>query len=130
MPRITKAIASDLIQYAKSLTITANFWDPNARSAFEFARQMRSPRLKKINPGFECNFNEISTTDAASLVAEYLDGSKWSCTTAGKSAMDLRGEFYSRAADAEDNLDGPLDTGAASSKGKGGAADKGKGGKK
>lgn len=122
MPRVPRFIAQDLIQYAKSISVKANFFDPNARSAFEFARQMSSPKLKKINPGFECQLEITEDEVVPSLKAEFLDGSKWAISTADFSADRLRFEFYQKAAEAEDNSD-LASTEAAGSKG-GKAADK------
>lgn len=123
MSRVPKELAWELIAFAKNLKIWGSFWDPHAKSAFEFGRQMSSRKLKKINAQFECNFIPVEKNEPARLVAEYLDGSKWTTKTAGKSLNDLREEFFLRAGDAEDNLDGP-----ATDAKKG--ADKGKGGKK
>jgi hypothetical protein len=122
MPRIPRMIARDLIVYAKTLTLSGNFFDPRATSAYEFARQMRSPKLKKINPQFDCTLNQISTDDAPSLVAEFADGSKWTTETTDFTCERLRFDFFTRAGDAEDNLDSsPAESsgGKADAKGKG-----------
>ena len=42
--------------------VKANYFDPTAKSAVEFARQMSSPKLQKINSNFACNFIKVSTT--------------------------------------------------------------------
>lgn len=125
MPRVPRLIAQDLIQYAKSINVKANFFDPQSRSAFEFARQMSSPKLKKINPSFECQLELTEDSVTPALKAEFLDGSKWAVDTTAYTADKLRYEFYMKAAEAEDNVD-ITPGGDAGSKG-GKAAEKGKG---
>ncbi len=129
MPRIPRLIAHDLIQYAKSISVKANFFDPNARSAFEFARQMSSPKLKKINPAFDCQLDITEDAGTPTLKAEFLDGSKWAVDTNVFSADQLRYEFYQKAAEAEDNVDLVGGSDLTGSKG-GKAGDKGGKGKK
>lgn len=122
--RITKDVAHKLILYAKRLNVTAHFWDPQAKSAFEFYRQMSSPKLKKINPNFDCSLNVVDELVPPKLTAEFADGSKWESTTAGLTCADLRGTFYTRAADIEDLVDidvaGAVDSAAKKGGGKGG----------
>ncbi len=122
MARVPRFIAADLIQFAKSVKITADYWDPKAKSAFEFYRQMHSRKLKKVNPVFDCSISVVEDSKSpAKLEVEYLDGSKWTTNTDAFTAAQLRYEFYSRAADAEDNVDvsvgGDADGGAAGKKG-------------
>ena len=105
MSRVAKHIALDLIQYCKTLKVTAHFWDPNAKSAYEFARQMSSPKLKKQNPAFECDLTENDRNEPANLVAEFADGSKWSTETFGYTASELRSKFFAKAAIVEDVMD-------------------------
>jgi hypothetical protein len=106
MARVPRFIAADLIQFAKAVKITADYWDPKAKSAFEFYRQMHSRKLKKINPVFDCTINVVEESKIpAKLEVEYLDGSKWSTNTDYLTAAQLRHEFYTRAAEAEDNVD-------------------------
>jgi hypothetical protein len=129
MPRVTKETARKLIHYAKSLKIQAQFTDPNAKSAFEFARQMASPKLKKINPKFEFEFDMTFTNAPASLTAEFADGNKWQTLTAEYTAADLRNMFFSKAEACEDVVEiniGGEDAAAGGKKGDKG----GKGGKK
>jgi hypothetical protein len=105
MARIPRDAARELVIFAKSLKLSANYWDPKGKSAFEFARQMQSPKYKKQNPGFECTFVQTDKMDAPQLAVEFLDGSKWNVSTAGLNVNQLRAEFFTRAADVEDNLD-------------------------
>jgi|Transcript_31078 hypothetical protein len=105
MSRVTKQSARELIAFAKNLKIWGHYWDPKARSAFEFARQMQAPPLKKVNPAFECTLVQSETNEPARLIAEFLDGSKWETKTGEFSLKDLRAEFFAKAADAEDNAD-------------------------
>ena len=115
MVRVPKHIAAELIQYVKKVEFVANFWDPNSKSAFEFARQMSSPKLKKINPSLEVSLSKVNTDTAPSLAVEFIDGSKWSTLTTGLHATDLRGELYERAADAEDKVGDTKDGGGGDS---------------
>ena len=126
MPRIPRQIAQDLIQYAKSLNIQGNMFVENHRSAFEFARQMSSPKLKKINPGFDCQLEFSDEPGPPTLRAEFLDGSKWTVDPSTLTADMLRYQFYQKASDAEDNVDIAPAGDAAGSKGSK-AAEKGKG---
>ena len=59
MSRISKHAASKLILYVKQLDVKARFWDTQALSAFEFYRQMDSPKLKKLNPQYKCKFEML-----------------------------------------------------------------------
>lgn len=131
MTRVTKDVARRMIYYAKSVKVTANFFDPRARSAFEFGRQMQSPVLKKINPNFTATTNVIEEDLPPRLIAEFADGSKLDMETSDYSANDLRNIFFDQAAGCEDKVDIVVpgddddDEGGAGKKG-----DKGKGGKK
>ena len=128
--RLTKESVRELIMFAKSIKITAHYWDPTANSAYHFGRQMVSKKLQKANPSFQSAFLEMQENKPAMVAAEFLDGSKWETNTAGLSVRELREEFYRRCADAEDNVDVGGDDKGGKAGGKGGAADKGKGGKK
>ena len=104
MPRVPKHIANELIQFVKKVHIKAHFWDPNSRSAFEFARQMSSPNLKKINPSLEVILEKIEELAPPTLHVEFLDGNKWDKPTTGLKATDLRSLLYESASDAEDKV--------------------------
>ena len=105
MARIPRQVAQELIKYVKRLDVKFNYWDEGSRSANEFARQMDSPKLRKINPTFEFSLDLHDKKDPAVVIAEFLDGSKWQQQTAGFKASDLRSEFYSKAAEAEDSIE-------------------------
>ena len=93
MPRLTKALALDLIVFAKKLSVRANYFDRKATSAFEFVRQMNSPNLKKVNPSFEVSFVEdVEFEKPAQLRAEFIDGAVWETETGSFKASDLRNE--------------------------------------
>jgi hypothetical protein len=93
MPRYTKTAALDLIHFVKKLHIRAHYFDQKSTSAFEFARQMGSPHLKKSNPAFDFNFNEDHESEApATLSAEFIDGSKWEIETGNYHCTELRNE--------------------------------------
>ena len=134
--RVPRHVAKELIAYVKSIKVRANYEDPLAKSAFEFGRQMSSPKLVKINSQFECEVS-MHTTPAAPLVeVELLDGSKLVMDTTGKKCADLRSELYEKASEAEEAIErkgGLAAVGGAGDKGgaKGGkAGDKGGGKKK
>jgi hypothetical protein len=108
--RITKETAREFIVFAKSLKISAHYWDPKATSAFAFGRQMVSPKLKKANPSFECSVVQLDNFEPAKLTAEFLDGSKWETPTGDLRMEELRAQFFLKCQDAEDNVDvGPAD---------------------
>jgi hypothetical protein len=105
-PRVVRSISHTLIPFVKSVTVTANFWDPHARSAFEFYRQIDTKKLRKINPKLECKFILVEDeNNIASLKVDFLDGTKWECETKGKTAADLRFDLFTLAGEAEDNCE-------------------------
>jgi hypothetical protein len=110
MPRIPKQVALQLIPFIKRIEIRANYWDPNAVSAFEFARQMMSDRLKKANPTLHVELIRHETKEAPKLHIEFSNGTVWDTDTFPVHAIDLRNEMYIRAEDVEDSLE-DLDSG-------------------
>ena len=123
MPRF---VANELIHFVKRVSIKANFWDPSAKAAFEFGRQMSSPKLVKINSQFECEVSMHTTPEAPLVEVELLDGSKLVMDTRGKKCADLRAELYEKASEAEEAIErkgGLAASGGAAAKG--GAGDKG-----
>jgi hypothetical protein len=126
--RIPRHIAAELIQFVKKVEVKAHYWDPKSTSAFEFARQMSSAKLKKINPSLDVKLDQLEKPGPSELHVEYLDGSKWTTSTYGLSANELRGEFYMRATDAEDKMGGGDKGDAGDAGGKKGGAAGGKGG--
>ncbi len=94
--KLTKEITLDLIQYAKKLNFSANFWDPSAKSAFEFCKQMNSPKLKKKNPSFECSMIYHDLKTAPLMTAVFSDGSEWTTATDKHTAFQLRQNFWER----------------------------------
>jgi hypothetical protein len=102
MPRVTKEVSHDLIQFAKSMKFYADVWDPKASSAFEFARQMMSPKLAKKNPNFECDMYYNEEKLPPRLEAKFSDGSTWTTETSEYKCSDLREIFYDRAMAVED----------------------------
>ena len=132
MPR---HVAKELIAYVKSIKVRANYEDPLAKSAFEFGRQMASPKLVKVNPTFTCTLDMIKTAEPPVVVVEYLDGGKLSLATAQKTCADVRSEVYERASEAEEQMEakgagGAGDKGGAGAKGGGGGGGGGAGGAK
>lgn len=105
MARVRKELAKELIQFAKKLEIHANYWDTSAKPAFEFARQMSSPKLKKANPNFEFTFYPVESDEPASLKAEFVDGTQWDTKLDAIKVNELRAKFYEFAAQAEDGLE-------------------------
>lgn len=108
--RIPKQIALQLIPFVKRIEIRANYWDPNSVSAFEFARQMMSDRLKKANPALHVELFRHDTKEAAKIHIEFSNGTVWDTDTYPIHAIDLRNEMYLRAEDVEDALE-DLDSG-------------------
>ena len=111
-------MAMELIQYCKKIEVKASYWDPLSRSAFEFARQMNSPKLIKVNPGYECSMKLLhpDSKDPALLMAEFIDGSKLELQTGEFTCAQLRAEFYEKAEEIEEEMEragtGPLKAGA------------------
>eukprot|EP01041_Mallomonas_annulata_P003898 gene3898-7778_t len=139
MSRVTKDKALSLIKYAKAVSISANYWDPKSKSAFEFARQISSPKLKKANPAFSVKFDVHERNEEGFIIAEFANKQKWETTTSGFKASELRSEFFVNAEVAETTaeLAGEVDHGTedkfdqkGASKGAAKAAPGGKGGKK
>ena len=105
MPRVPKNIAVQLIPFVKKIEVTANYWDPKATSAFEFARQMGSAKLIKFNPTLSVQLNRTTSMDPPFIHVEFTDGTSWDTETFPTKAVDLRNELYSRAEDAEDAIE-------------------------
>jgi hypothetical protein len=105
MVRFSRMIAAKLIPYVKKIDVRANYWDPNAVSAFEFARQMMSDRLKKANPTLEVELFRHDTDEPAKIHVEFADGTVWDTNTYPIKAVDLRNEVFLRAEDCEDTLE-------------------------
>jgi hypothetical protein len=104
--RVTKTVAMELIQYVKKIEVKAHYWDPAAKSAFEFARQMDSPKLRKKNPAYDCQFIPQGPEFApATVEVEYVNGSKWFTHTDTLQLPELRAELYGRAEEVEDAIE-------------------------
>lgn len=125
--RVPRHVAKELIQYVKGVSVRANFWDPRAKSAFEFSRQMSSPKLKKINTSFACTLDMQTTDQAEDPVVEvdFLDGSKLSINCLDKTCADLRSQVFTRASEAEENVEAKAGGGASKDAASKGAAAKG-----
>jgi hypothetical protein len=101
--RVPRQLAMDLIAYVKRLEIKAHFWDPEAKSAFEFARQMSSKHLVKKNATYECvMLRQESPEFVPKLKAEFIDGSVLEMETRKQTAADLRALFFEKAEEAEE----------------------------
>lgn len=105
MDRVPRKVAKELILQIKSLKITGHYFDPSAKSAYEFGRQMVSRKLKKINPSFDCSFVETSEKFPPYLRAEFADGSVWEINPSSYNSNQLRNILFSKASDVEDKLD-------------------------
>ena len=99
--RIPKKISMELIKFAKSIKVTANFWDPNAKSAFEIYRQLSGTNLKIANPSFEADLDIINDDKEPVMHAEFVDGSEIKMTTSNHDAMSLKALFFEQAENAE-----------------------------
>jgi len=128
--RVPRHIAKELIQFVKRVEVRANFWDPSggAKAAFEFGRQMSSPKLLKLNASYSCDVLPHSTEAAPVVEAEFLDGSKVVLEVQGKTCADLRSALFDKASEAEEVLESKGAGGAGG--GAGGAAAASKGGAK
>ena len=105
-PRVARHIAMDLIKHAKSIEAVAYLWDKNGGvAAMEFAKQMDSRKLRKVNPAFTVSFNYLESQGPAIVKAEFLNGLKWETKTEGKTCADLRYEFYEMAGIVEEEAE-------------------------
>jgi hypothetical protein len=133
MPRIKRNVAMDLILYCKKLHVFADAGNlQKSISALEFARQMSSPKLKKQNPAFECDYFFTRTGEPSYFIADYVDGTTLRMNTADHICQDLRDIFFEKALEAEEYCDDNeieivKSDGDAATGGKGGAAGSGKG---
>ena len=102
--RIPKRIAQELIQYVKTIQVVASYQDPASKSAYEFARQMQSPSLLKVNPSLSVVVDNPSATPPPNprIRVEYNDGSVWEEDTSGYKLPQLRSMFYEKAEEAEE----------------------------
>ncbi len=97
MPRYTKLISHDLIHYVKKLYVKANYFDPSATSAYEFARQMSSSQLRKVNPSYQFEFVEDQNmVEPAFLKVEFVNGKIWESQTGDRNCDDIRNEVSDR----------------------------------
>ena len=103
--RVKKAVALGLIKFVKKVEVSANYWDPVAVSAVEFARQLSSKKLKKANPSFEFDMKFHESSDPARVKVEFTNGKMWESTTAEYKAHELRSELFFHARIAEDEFD-------------------------
>lgn len=86
------------------MDIKASYWDSTARSAFEFARQMSSPRLVKANPLFKCSFEpdtERKQFVVPTVVATYVDNSTLQLDASEYTALEMRSVLFQKASDVE-----------------------------
>ena len=81
MPRIPRALATNLIQYVTRVEVSANIWHPSATSALEFHRQMNSKRLSKINPEYSCHISLHTEEKDSEVRIKFSDGSVWETST-------------------------------------------------
>jgi len=107
MARIKKEITQELIYYIKKIEIRANYFAKDASSAWEFGRQMESPKLKRINPKFQIDFFRLSNYDSnpANMKVEFINGSIWETPTTLMRLEELRYELFSRAEEIEDEME-------------------------
>mmetsp|Transcript_40905 Transcript_40905/g.81336 ORF Transcript_40905/g.81336 Transcript_40905/m.81336 type:complete len:120 (+) Transcript_40905:115-474(+) len=104
-PRVARHIAMDLIKFAKKLEVKAYAYDLTHKSTYEFARQLSSPKLGKVNPDFSVEFEWLQKAGPSVICAEFINGSKWEVCGEGKTAADLRYEFFEQAVAIEELLE-------------------------
>ena len=76
--------------------------DPRSTAAYEFYRQMSSPKLKKSHPPFECELILHEGTDTPVITTKFINGEKWDLDASILPAVGLREEFFSKAEQIED----------------------------
>jgi hypothetical protein len=95
----------DLIKYAKKVDVRAYPCNLKHKSAYEFARQIASPKLYKINPNFKVTFEWLPEDGPSKIYAEFSNGLKWDIPGDDKTCADLRYEFFQNASLAEEDTD-------------------------
>lgn len=115
-PRVARHIAMDLIKFAKKVEVKAYAYEITHKSTYEFARQLASPKLKKVNPDFSIEFEWLQKAGPSQICAEFINGSKWETSGEGKTAADLRYEFFEQAVAAEEQLEDVEDSKPAAKK--------------
>jgi hypothetical protein len=108
--RVPRHVAMDLIKYVKSLKVLGYAFDVKHRAAYEFAKQLNSPKLAQSNPNFSVSFDYLTEPGTSSIVAEFSNGKKWETQAEGKTCADLRFEFFEQAALAEEDVGDVDDT--------------------
>jgi hypothetical protein len=101
MSRVSKFKALQLIPYIKKIDIHANFWDPTAKSAFEFGRQMSSKKLKKQNPTYECEIHRHKLSDPPKLIVTYTNDTKWETLLSELKLDEIRAIMFEKAEEVE-----------------------------
>jgi hypothetical protein len=79
--------------------------DPKAVGVYEFARQMKSPKLKKINPNYNFTLSLEKPGTPPSIQAEFINGEKWTFPDPTQHAMMIRSMFFSKIQDIEDKYE-------------------------
>lgn len=102
MSRVPKFISRELIPYAKSVNVQAQFWGKESKVAFEFFRQMSSKNLAKLNPSFVCKIDVDDKYQQPVVRAEFADGNKWEMVVTGMTIQQIRSKFYDSCSAAED----------------------------
>ena len=112
-PRVPRHISMDLIKFAKKVDVWAYPFSANHKSAYEFARQIGSPKLGSVNPNFAVSFEWLETPGPSRIFAEFANGSTWDINGEDKTCADLRYEFFEMAALAEEAAEEGEETAAA-----------------
>lgn len=98
---VKKLAARSLIRYITKFEMGGFVLDPNAKSMFEFARQMSSRHLIKANPKLELDLKYLPTQMPAYLKVHFANGEVFQTETAQFTAGELRNEVFDMAENIE-----------------------------
>jgi hypothetical protein len=98
---VNKLAARSLVRYIAKCEMGGFVLDPNAKSMFEFARQMSSRHLIKANPKLELDLKYFPSEKPAFLKVHFVNGHVFETQTAQFSAGELRNEVFDIAENIE-----------------------------
>ena len=91
---IKKLTARSLIRYIQKVEFGGHVHDPNAKSMFEFARQLSSRHMKKANPKLDWNLKYFAKPGKPYIKVVYANGDVFETDTLDITAGALREEVF------------------------------------
>lgn len=98
---VKKLAARSLIRYVQRMEMGGHILDPEAKSMFEFHRQMSSRHLAKSNPKLEIDLKFFDTKKAPFIKVIFANGDIFETETSDLNAGDLRTEVFDIAENIE-----------------------------